>query len=110
MSSAILIGVVKDTNVIERKTAKGNLNYFQTVLVEMDDERKKIDIRLPSSTPMQPGAYEIDLLSIIDVQESYGQRRLTIRDFASPELRLVGSSSSSANAKPLFTPAVRPSV
>lgn len=94
MGSATLIGVVKDTNIIERKTAKGNLTYFQTVLVEMEDERKKIDLRLPSATPLQPGSYEIDLLSIIDVQESFGQRRLAIRDFASPELRPVKSSVS----------------
>ncbi len=93
MGSATLIGVIKDTKVIERKTQKGNLTYFQTILVEMEDERKKVDLRLPNGTPMEPGSYEIDLLSIIDVQEVFGQRRLVIRDFASPELRLVKSST-----------------
>lgn len=84
-----LIGIVNDTNVQETKTKSGNVQFFQTVLIEMDDERKKIDFRLPDATPMQPGSYEIDLLSIIDVQEKFGQRRLAVRDFASPKMKLL---------------------
>jgi len=84
-----LTGFIKDTVLTEKKTKAGNINYFQTVMVELDDERKKIDLRLTDNVPLAPGAYELDLMPMIDVMESFGQRRLIFKDFTAPQLRPI---------------------
>ena len=94
MSNPVLIGIIKDTTVHEKVTkSTGKVRYYQSIMIEMDDERKKIDIQLDSPADVRPlGTYEVDLLSLIMVEEKFGQRVLGIRPFTSPELKPVSGS------------------
>lgn len=86
--SIILKGSIKDKSVTSLTSKSGAVSHYQAVMVEFDEERKKIDVRLPDeASAYPPGDYELDLSSMIDVREFFGQRRLIFKDFSSPTLR-----------------------